>query len=231
MKDKVQLLFKNEEISAEALQKNISLIAEPQIKMSNPALLIEKVLISKLQTGDTVSFCYIFSAYYKDLVMFANRFTYDLECSEDIVQEVFTRLWEERELVNPTVSLKSYLLKIVQNKCIDWYRHQKILHHHVKSVKENPIHFEYDTDSYVLYSELYEKMEAALALLPEGISDAFRINRFKGLKYHEIAVIQKVSVRTIEVRIGQALHLLRNHLKEYFILCIGLLNLIFRDIY
>jgi RNA polymerase sigma-70 factor (ECF subfamily) len=53
-------------------------------------------------------------------------------------------------------------------------------------------------------------------MLPADISEAFRMNRDKGLKYHEIADILDVSVRTVEVRIGKALHMLRAHMKEYF---------------
>ena len=98
---------------------------------------------------------------------------------------------------------------------------------HNNFVKESSPQFKYDTDSYILYSELQEQIEAALEKLPEEISEVFRMNRNKGLKYHEIADILDVSVRTIEVRIGKALHMLRNHLKEYFVIITSLLNLLF----
>ena len=86
---------------------------------------------------------------------------------------------------------------------------------HRNVVSEYSLQFEYDTDSYVLHSELQEQIEVALSKLPDDISAAFRMNRNKGLKYQEIAEIMDVSVRTIEVRIGKALNLLRNHLKDY----------------
>ncbi len=200
-------------------------------KVANSLTLVEKALISRMKLGDKSSFSSIFDAYYQDLVMFAVRFTHDLNNAEEIVQDTFVRLWEEHESVNINISLKSYLLKIVQNKCIDWCRHNKITQMHVKFVLESLPLFEYDTDSYILHSELQEQIEIALGRLPEEISEAFRMNRYKGLKYYEIADILDVSVRTIEVRIGKALHMLRNHLKEYFIIVSGFFFLLFSNMH
>jgi len=208
-------------------QDFLHLIDNIKNKVSNPVTLLEKVLISKLKIGDYPAFSSIFIAYYKDLVMFAARFTHDLNNAEEIVQDTFVKLWEDHETVEINISLKSYLLKIVQNKCIDWSRHKKIKQIHSNFVMESTPPFNYDTDSYILHSELQEQIEIALARLPEDISEVFRMNRYAGLKYHEIANIMDVSERTIEVRIGKALHMLRNHLKEHFIIIIGILNMLF----
>jgi len=194
--------------------------------VKNHSSLVEKVLVSKLKTGDYPAFTSVFYAYYKDLVRFATRFTRDTDKSEEIVQDIFVRLWEERESLTIDISLKSYLLKLTQNKCIDWYRHVKISQAYNDYVMDNQFYFEYDTENYILHSELQEQIEKALGNLPEPISDAFRMNRYKGLKYNEIAEIQNVSVRTIEVRIGKALELLRKYLKEYFPVILGFVTLL-----
>ena len=184
----------------------------------NTRSLVEKVLISKLQVGDPNAFSTIFNTYYPDLVIFASRFTHDLNDSEEIVQDTFVTLWTERESIRINNSLKSYFLKTVQNKCIDWYRHKKVIKVHIDSIAKDPPRLTLDTDSYLLYSELNEQIENALNKLPDEIAEAFRMNRHKGLKYQEIADILGVSVRTIEVRIGKALILLRKYLNDYFIL-------------
>lgn len=192
---------------------------------SNIRSFVEKVLISKLQVGDPNAFSSIFNTYYPDLVIFASRFTHDLNDSEEIVQETFVNLWADRESLMIKNSLKSYLLKAVQNKCIDWYRHKKIIQGHIDSVAKEPTKLTLDTDSYLLYSELNEQIENALSKLPTEIAEAFRMNRHKGLKYQEIADILGVSVRTIEVRIGKALFLLRKSLNDYFVLFVALIIL------
>jgi RNA polymerase sigma-70 factor (ECF subfamily) len=149
-------------------------------------------------------------------VIFASRYTNNLSHAEEIVQDTFIMLWEDRCSIRINTSLKSYLLKTVQNKCIDWFRHKKIVKAHQNYVLEKPPQLSLNTDSYLLYSELNERIENALRLLPDPISEAFRLNRQEGLKYAEIAEISGVSVRTVEVRIGKALHLLRRYLKDYF---------------
>jgi RNA polymerase sigma-70 factor (ECF subfamily) len=204
-------------------QDFLPLAYQSKTKVANPVTLVEKVLISRLKAGDYPAFSSIFTAYYQDLVIFAMRFTHDLNNAEEIVQDTFVKLWEEHESIKVTVSLRSYLLKVVQNKCIDWYRHKKIMQTHNNVIMENSPQLIYDTDSYILHSELQEQIEAVLCKLPEEISEAFRMNRNKGLKYHEIADLLGVSVRTIEVRIGKALHMLRNHLEEYFIVLAGII--------
>jgi RNA polymerase sigma-70 factor (family 1) len=178
-------------------------------------LIFEQLLIEKLQAGDRDSFSDIFSAYYKDLVFFAYSFTHELSSAEDMVQDTFIKLWEDHEKLNVTVSLKSILLKTIQNKCIDWHRHKKIVTNHSTYIIDNSPLYEYDTDNYVLRSELEWRIEKALASLPEKFKEAFEMNRFEGFKYQEIATKLNVSVRTVEVRISKALELLRKSLIDF----------------
>ena len=93
-------------------------------------LIFEKLLIEKLKSGAVDSFSDIFSIYYKDLVFFANSFIHELSSAEYIVQDAFVKLWEDHEKLNVIVSLKSILLKTIQNKCIDWHRYRKIINNH-----------------------------------------------------------------------------------------------------
>jgi len=177
---------------------------------------VEKVLLSRLLSGDRAAFSIIFSAYYKDLVAFAMSYTHSQQTSEEIAQDTFVKLWEDHETAQIDQSLKSYLLTTVRNKCINLYKHSKVMQMHADDVRDRSPFFECDTDNYLLFSELQDQLDTALKKLPDEISGPFRMNRNQGLKYHEIADILGVSVRTIEVRIGKALHLLRIYLKDYF---------------
>lgn len=178
-------------------------------------LIFEKLFIIKLKSGDPDAFSNIFSAYYKDLVFFAYTFTHEISSAEDIVQDTFVKLWEDHENLNVTISLKSLLLKTIQNKCIDWYRHKKIVNNYNTYFIDNSPLFEYDTYNYVLRSELEGKIEKEMANLPEKFKEAFEMNRFEGLKYQEIATKLNVSIRTVEVRISKALELLRKSLVDF----------------
>jgi len=175
----------------------------------------EQFLVAKLGRGDTEAFSEIFSAYFKDLVMFAFSITKEMASSEEIVQETFVKLWEDHKKLEIKTSLKSFLLKSVQNRCIDWHRHKKIINIHINYLLINNPIFDYDTDNYILWSELNELIDATMKRMPEKLRETYEMHRNDGLKYKEISISLSVSVRTIEVRISRALEFLRKELVDF----------------
>jgi RNA polymerase sigma-70 factor (ECF subfamily) len=183
----------------------------------------EKILLDKILAGDTSSFSVVFSHYYKDLVTFSFSFTKDTDAAEEIVQDVFVRFWENRTSLTVEKSLKSYLLKSVQNRSLNWLHHRRVQSHYAAWVTDHPVLFENETEQYVLHSELESKLHHALAQLPPDAADAFRLHRMENMTYPEIAQKLGVSVRTVEVRISRALSLLREALRDF----LGLIIMLF----
>lgn len=177
----------------------------------------EHNLLAGLKKGDSEAFSRVFTAWYKDLVLFGGNFLPDREMCEDIVQSVFLRLWNDRTSLVIETSLKSYLLKSVRNSCLDEIRHQDIKRQHESYTLSNSVLEDVDTDHYILYSDLRKHLQEALCKLPEVYKVAFEMNRFDGMKYKEIAAQLHVSERTVEVRIGKALELLRQYLKDFIL--------------
>lgn len=177
----------------------------------------EHYLLAGLKQGNKEIFSFLFTAYYKDLVLFGGSFIPDRMVCEDIVQSVFLRLWNDRDTLEIETSLKSYLLKAVRNRCLDELRHRDVVREHETYILSNSVLDDIDTENYILYSDLHEHLDEALHKLPEPYRAAFEMNRFEGLKYKEIALRLNVSERTVEVRIGKALELLREYLKEFFL--------------
>jgi RNA polymerase sigma-70 factor (ECF subfamily) len=185
----------------------------------------EHYLLTELCQGNKEAFSLLFRKYYKDMVLFGGNFLYDRTRCEDIVQTIFTQLWENRETLVIETSLKSFLLQSVRNGCIDELRHrQSIKEHEIYTEAFGPLG-DMDTENYILYSDLKTHLDDALDKLPETYRQAFVMNRFDGLKYKEIAQKLEVSERTVEVRIGKAIGLLRHYLKDFFILILVLLSL------
>jgi RNA polymerase sigma-70 factor (family 1) len=176
---------------------------------------LEKTLLTRFREGDQDAFTVIFNTYYKDLVLFAMNFTRIPEIAEEIVQDTFVRFWDERRTITIDRSLKSWLLRCVQNRCIDWIRQKKIRKKYNDEVATTLETFEYNTDNYVINSELEDIFKIALGKLSPEVYEAYCLSRNKGLKYKDIAAKQKVSERTVEVRIGKALTLLREELKDF----------------
>lgn len=183
--------------------------------MIRKSIQYENFLVKKLNVGDPDAFSEIYHAYFKDLVMFAFSIIKEMADSEEIVQDTFVKLWEDRTKLDVKNSLKSMLLKSVQNRCIDWYRHKKTISKHTEYILNNTSLLEYDTENYILWSELNGLIETALAEMPEKFREAYEMNRNKGLKYQEISEVLSVSVKTVEARISKALEFLRNELKDF----------------
>jgi RNA polymerase sigma-70 factor (ECF subfamily) len=182
-------------------------------------------LFNRIRAGEKQAFTILFNKYYKDLVVFSFSFTKRLAISEEIVQEVFLKLWEQRNLLIIQTSLKSFLLKSVQNASLDWLRHQRVKSDYANALLEHAEFSDNDTEHYILMSELEGKLMQALDKLPETYAQAFKMSRFEALNYQEIADKLDVSVRTVEVRISKALIFLREELKDYLILLLTFITL------
>ncbi len=183
----------------------------------------EQILLLELKQGDIHAFSFLFRKYYKDLVLFGGRFLPDRNTCEDVVQSVFLKLWQERDCLEIKTSIKSFLLKSVQNSCLDIIRHEQIKQNYEDATQFNFSFDDIDADNYILYSDLKSHLDIALNKLPDNCREAFELNRFDGLKYKEIAQKLDVSERTVEVRIGKAIGLLRQYLKDFFIIILSLL--------
>ena len=178
-------------------------------------------VMSALRQYSKEAFSLLFQTYYTDLVLFCGNFIKDKDSCEDIVQSIFLKLWNDRKNIQIEISLKSYLLKAVRNSCLDEFRHIEIVRQYETEFGSSALD-NYDTENYILYSDLYAHLSRALEKIPDLYKEAFVLNRFEGLKYREIAEKLNVSERTVEVRVSKTLDLLRKQLKDFFIFLISI---------
>jgi RNA polymerase sigma-70 factor (ECF subfamily) len=190
--------------------------------MSELVVSYERILLEKLKNDDQSAFTIIFTKYYQDLVRFSFGYTRNSAAAEEIVQEVFLKLWENRTTMVINNSLRSFLLKTVQNRSIDSLRHVNITNKYASKVLEHPSLSENDTENYILHSELQANFNHAMEKIPFEYAEAYRMSRIETMNYQEIAQKLNVSVRTVEVRISKALNLLREELKDFLVLVLML---------
>ncbi|MEX2380654.1 MAG: RNA polymerase sigma-70 factor [Vicingaceae bacterium] len=171
-------------------------------------------LAKQIKQGDIRAYELLFKAYYQALCNFAYTFTEDLSVSEDIVQEIFVKLWEKRSELNIKDSIKSYLFQSTKNACFNHLKHQKVHRKfEVYSKKNDP--FSQDTSEEVNAKQLAALVDTAIEALPEKRKKVFHLSRQEGLKYKEIADKLGVSIKTVETQMGLALKFLRRELKDY----------------
>ena len=174
---------------------------------------IDFMLRSITLHDDEVAFRYLFEHYYPSLCLFAKRFIDDRETREDIVQEVFFRLWDKRKQITVTSSAQNYLLTSVRNLCLNYLRRQEVQQPFEESLFDQPD--DEEGDRLIQLRELEEQLAQALAQLPPEYRLAFELNRMEGKSLEEVAQRMGVSTRTVERYRDKAIALLQTELKEY----------------
>ncbi|MCK4662056.1 MAG: RNA polymerase sigma-70 factor [Bacteroidales bacterium] len=167
----------------------------------------------RIKNGDVKAFDYIFDSYYTGLCVFANKYVEDIDVAEDIVQELFIKIWEKREKLNINNSLKSYLFQSVNNSCLNHLKHLKIRDNYKKHIScHETYELHHDT---LIEEELNLRIYNSIESLPKKCKIIFKLSRFDGLKHKEIAEKLKISIKTVKVQIGKALKTLRYDLQDY----------------
>jgi RNA polymerase sigma-70 factor (ECF subfamily) len=178
-------------------------------------VLQEKEFNEALQQGNMAVFEQVFRNYYERLCNYANTIVNDMDEAEEIVQATFMGLWEKRAQVKIHTALKSYLYQSVHNSCLNHLDHMKVRKaHHEYSMH----HSEVASDAgaqLAIANELETEIERAISSLPPQCQTVFRLSRFEGLSYAEIAQQLSISVKTIENHMGKALRIMREQLKDY----------------
>ena len=170
-----------------------------------------------LAQRDEAAFEQVFKTHFKRLHAYAFTILKDEVEAEEMVQQVFFKLWERNENLSLTGSVSAYLYRAVHNESLNYIKHQKVRSNHqlhvaysMKNEVEHPA-------KKVMAGELEKKIHTALNELPEQCRTIFQMSRFDELKYREIADKLGISVKTVENQMGKALKLLREKLVDFLI--------------
>lgn len=171
----------------------------------------------------------IFKHYYSNLCYYACKFIDDDYVAEDIIQEIFSNLWEKKIDLGSDNILKAYLFRSVHNRCINYLNLKKrtTKHHQIIHDKLVLMELEYYNTEHGTAKSLFEleiKIDEVISRLPKQCRNVFELSRQKGLKNREIAAELNISVSVVEKHISKALRIMHNALKDYLILTLILLE-------
>ncbi len=167
-----------------------------------------------VDTAPYQSFQKVFEQHYNALCNYAYSFLKDESSSEDVVQEVFIRIWEKKQELIQAEAIRFYLFTSVRNNCLTALQKEKKAA--MVELKEYNIA---DTDAAAPMEGQPEKdytaqLAAAMNQLPQKCREVFELSRISKLSYKEIADTLEISVKTVENQIGKALKILRAYLKS-----------------
>ncbi|MFI5160577.1 MAG: RNA polymerase sigma-70 factor [Sphingobacteriales bacterium] len=170
---------------------------------------IDTELIKLLREGDVNAFEEIHRRYYPVLYSHAYRRLPEREEVKDILQEVFTYLWNNRLTLIFETGINAYLYTCVRNRIINIYRHHKIKDvylHSLQCFAQDP---DMQTDERVRTKELVRLLEHEIEALPAKMGHIFKMSRQEQLSHKEIAEKLDISVFTVRKHINNSLKILR----------------------
>jgi len=171
------------------------------------------LLLKLIKQGDQIAFRHLFYQYADSLERFITYYIHDREKSQDLVLDIFTYIWENRQNFEIKLTLKAYLFQAVRNKSFTYIRDKKIPVY-LEEMEGMEIVQNYDSE--LELQELHHLIEEAVSLLPDKCREIFRKSREENLTNKEIAGQLHISEKTVEGQITIALKKIRIHLGDSY---------------
>jgi RNA polymerase sigma-70 factor (ECF subfamily) len=168
----------------------------------------------KIKEGNFDAFNLLFEQYYTPLCNYASGYFRDDFTCEDIVQEVFVKIWGNRQKIRISGSLKSYLYTAVKNASLNKLKSESIRQSYISAYSENEEHLA-EADEIEL-QEFREYLARCIEKLPPRCKDVFIQSRFNDTKQEKIASDMEISVKTVKAQIGKALKYIRECLQTSY---------------
>jgi len=168
----------------------------------------------RIRQGDTQQFELLFRSSYVSLVRYAKKLVRDHYTAEEIVQDLFFRLWKDKDKLHIESSLNGYLYRAVHNRCLHFINHSRVIDKYAREMKARAHESNENPTDMLHYRELQARIAVILEKLPEKCGKIFCMSRFEGLKYSEIAERLSVSIKTVEANMGRALKEFRKALAD-----------------
>lgn len=191
------------------------------------------LIIKQLQDGNEKVFEQIVREYWPRMFKFALIYTQNNETSQELVQDTFLVLWNNRAVLKDNTNLITYLMVVLRNKCLNLLEQARIRQLYIEEIDDETIYQRanlyvlQDEASQIVESEdLHKAIERALSKLPEKTREVFMLSRYDGLKNQQIAETKSISQKTVEYHISKALQILKEELPQDYWIWIFLIRFI-----
>ncbi len=179
----------------------------------------DSFLLEAFRSGDATAFSGIYRKYWYPMYRVVYRKTGRREIAEEIVQDIFTRLWRERKKLAIT-DLNRYLFSAVRYETIDYYR-SRIMHDDFdECLNDLSLREDTTTEDTILLNDLLETIDKGLEDLPEKSKEIFRLSRFQHWPVSRIARHFELSEKAVEYHLSKALKHLRIYLSDTLIVIV-----------
>ncbi len=176
----------------------------------------EKKLLIRMSQDDEYAFSELYILYKKRLSYFAQKLLKSKDCAEDVCQETFIVVWQNRHYIDINLSFSSYLYTIARNRILNILRDVKKEEHLHDFIISNAIDYTSDANNIILLNELKGIVALAFEKLTERQKQVFIMSRKEGLSHKEIAKSLNISIYTVQEHISCALKAIQNTLNKHY---------------
>jgi RNA polymerase sigma-70 factor (ECF subfamily) len=185
----------------------------------------EEQLIEHLRAGDVDAFEEIYRRYWRRLYAAARQKVYETEVVEELLQDLFTRLWERRETLL-VAHLEAYLFTALKYGIVKHIRSKMVRERYTEYALLNQPAGTHSTEEDISLHELTLALSQSIAALPEKTRTIFQLHRLKYKPVKEIATLLQIPERTVEYHLHKAVGTLRVYLQD-FLVCLLALDFLF----
>ena len=178
-----------------------------KVNKTTDSIVTGEDLLHLIEDDDKGAFTVFYSNNFQKLILVSDRYVKNMHVAEEIVQDMFLKIWEDKRLLLYVNSVKAYLYRSVVNASLNYVNRQKNIEKHHLKIAEHLT----DDDIEIIneQNELIVLLYNEIEQLPEKCQKVFKLSRLEGLKYKDIAIELSISEKTVENHMSNALRLLR----------------------
>jgi len=172
-------------------------------------------LAQKIGDGSEKAFRELYDRYHVQMFFIAKKYLKDSNLAEDVVQDIFVKVWVKRHKLNDITSVKGYLFTMVRNHVLNMIRDRKSELVSISSVAEKKLPVQNLTENELQYKEYERVLEEGMNELSDRKREVFELRTIKGLSNSEVAEILQIHIRTVKTHYFNGSKHIRAYLKNH----------------
>lgn len=170
----------------------------------------DHIYLQRIKEDDQDALEELFEKYYYQLCDFAFQFVRSFDLTEEVVSDVFMKIWKNRRKLQINASFKAYLYTATRNQALNYLKKEKRDFESLDAL-DNTVSENYRPDEELMFRELENRIEILINTLPPRRKLIFKLSRLEGFTYQEIADILSISIHTVQNQMVQAVKQLASH--------------------
>jgi RNA polymerase sigma-70 factor (family 1) len=183
--------------------------------MTNLYPMPENELLLLIAKGDCQAFATLYTSIIEEVFQYIYMYTRSRSETEEILQDVFIKVWESRSRLNEVHCIRNYLMRAAKNRLLDAVRREQIMYKALLEVKSVQCLDQHETEYTITYRDYLKMAQQAISQLPPRRKLIFRMNTESGLCYDEIADQLSITKSAVKNQLYKAIEYVRSYLEAH----------------